>query len=192
MESKFLSRRRLLHCAVAGIVSVAGIGCFLQAYKRNALDIVKYPDSLLRKVSEPIRDIDQRTIDLSQQMIDTLRHKTLLDIFASGSLPRGLAAPQVGVLKRLIVCGVHGDIKVFVNPQIIEKRGEYLSREGCLSLPEHQRTIVQRSNFLEVQYRSLDNREKVIEVKGRYAASMAHEIDHINGVLYIDLPEVEV
>ena len=108
------------------------------------------------------------------------------DIFSKVSIPRGLAAPQVGVSKRLVVCGLHGDLKVMINPRILEKRGTYESSEGCLSLRTGKVNQVNRPAYIKFQYTDLDNRERILEVRNRDAALIEHEIDHLDGVLNVD------
>ena len=73
-----------------------------------------------------------------------------------------------------------------VNPEILEKKGSYDSEEYCMSLPQHRRRTVKRSNFVKVRYLGLDNRENILAANGPSAALLEHEIDHLNGVLYID------
>jgi peptide deformylase len=97
-----------------------------------------------------------------------------------------LAAPQIGIQKRMIVCGLSGEIKILINPQIVEKKGTYANNEYCLSLPQHDRKMITSSQYVRVKYRSLENTEKIIGAQNRSAALLEHEIDHLNGVLYID------
>ncbi len=97
-----------------------------------------------------------------------------------------MAAPQLGVAKRLIVCGLYGEIKVLVNPHVIESKGTYTSLETCLSVPTPKGAKLNRPGFIKVRYTGLDHQETVLAAAGEYAALLAHEIDHLNGVLYID------
>ena len=172
---------------MAGLFGGTGIYAFLNAYrKNNVLDIVAYPDPALRKVSTPVDRIDDAVISVANAMIDTLRFKAPFEFFLHASLYKGLSAPQIGIQKRLIVCGIYGDVRAIVNPEIIAKKGSYYSQEYCMSLPRHRRRTIKRSNFVKVGYLGLDNREKILAANGPSAALLEHEIDHLNGVLYID------
>ena len=73
-----------------------------------------------------------------------------------------------------------------INPEILEKKGSYDSKEYCMSLPRHRRRIVKRSNWVKIRYLGLDNRENILNAKGPSAALLQHEIDHLNGVLFVD------
>ena len=119
-------------------------------------------------------------------MIAILRYKAPLEFFAKGSLYKGLAAPQVGIQKRLIVCGLHGEIKILINPEILEQSGTYSNSEYCLSLPRYDRKTIKRSQNVTVNYKTLENTEKILIAKNSSAALLQHEIDHLDGVLYID------
>ena len=119
-------------------------------------------------------------------MISILRHKAPLEFFTRGSLYKGLAAPQIGIQKRLIVCGLYGEIKILINPEILEQSGTYADSEYCLSLPGHDRKTIQRSQNITVKYKTPENTEKILAAKNSAAALLQHEIDHLNGVLYID------
>ena len=119
-------------------------------------------------------------------MIATLQSLAVTDFFFHGSLPRGLAATQVGVPKRLFVCGINGKIKVLINPKIIERMGTYISHEGCLSLPGQKEKSLKRSAYVKLKYKDLKNRERTLVARNRYAALVEHEIDHLNGIMNID------
>jgi peptide deformylase len=172
---------------MAGLIGGTGIYALLNNYrKNNVLDIVAYPDPALRKVSTYIDRIDGAVISLVNAMIDTLRFKAPFEFFLHASLYKGLSAPQIGIQKRLIVCGLYGETRAMVNPEILEKKGSYDSEEYCMSLPQHRRQTVKRSNDVKVRYQGLDNSEIILDAKGSSAALLEHEIDHLNGVLYID------
>ncbi len=180
-------RRKFIKLAMAGLVGGTGIYALLNDYrKKNILDIVAYPDPALRKVSTPIDRIDDAVISMADAMIDTLRFKAPFEFFLHASLYKGLSAPQIGIQKRLIVCGLYGEVRAIVNPEILEKKGSYDSEEYCMSLPRHRRQTVKRSNYAKVRYLGLDNRENILDAKGPSAALLEHEIDHLNGMLYID------
>jgi len=154
----------------------------------DILSIVSFPDPLLRKAALPVTEFDDSLTKLGRNMITTLKYQVYKGLWRGGSLSKGLAAPQVGISKRIIVGSLYGTIQVMVNPEIIAKSGSYLSEEGCLSLPNHARRVLKRSQEVEVRYYDIRGKEKKIELKARFAAAMEHEIDHLNGVLYIDKP----
>ena len=183
-----LSKKDFLTFGIIATAVVLGAFVFLFSYKnsRNVLQIVEFPYPTLREVSPPIEQIDSSVISISNDMVATLRYQTLVDVFSKKTIPRGLAAPQVGVLKRLIVCGLHGEIKVLINPRILEKTGRYESNEGCLSVHGGEVKQIKRSAYIKLQYTGLDNREKILVVRNRNAALLEHEIDHLNGVLNVD------
>ena len=183
-----MTRRSLLKLGLFGVVAAAGGAGFLKIYKHctGVQEIFAYPDPSLRKISTPVDVIDDKILLLSQQMIATLRYCSLIGFFQEAFLGRGLAASQVGVSKRLIVCGLYGKITVLINPEIIESGGAYSGYENCLSLPNFDRKKISRPDFIKVKYRGLDNKEYVQSAAKGYAALLAHEIDHLNGTLYID------
>ncbi len=184
----FMKRRDLLKFGLFSALAAAGGAGFLKIYKYHlgVNEITEYPAPILRKVSTPVEVIDDEIVSLGHRMISTLRYNSLIDFFTKAMLNRGLAAPQVGVPKRLIVCGLYGGIKVLINPEIVEKRGVYSGYETCLSLPSHDRKMINRPGFIKVKFRGLDDTENVLKAAKGYAALLAHEIDHLNGILYID------
>ena len=169
------------------MVAAGGSG-FLKIYKHTAGvgKIVEYPAPILRKVCAPVAVIDDSILSLIRRMIATLRYRSLVGFFSRAFLSRGLAAPQFGVAKRLVVCGIHGEIKVLINPQVVARQGVYSGYESCLSVPHHDRATVKRPAFIKVRYRGLDNKPGELAAAKEYAALVAHEIDHLNGILYID------
>jgi len=189
----FMKRRDLLKFGLFSVLAAAGGTGFLKLYKYNlgVRKITEYPAPILRKVSTPVEVINDKIISLSRQMISTLRYNSLIDFFTKAMLNRGLSAPQVGVPKRLIVCGLYGKIKVLINPKIVEKRGIYSGYETCLSLPSHGRKIINRPAYIKVKFKELDDTENILEAAKGYAALLTHEIDHLNGTLYIDYKDGE-
>jgi len=145
------------------------------------LEIKTYPSKVLKEKAEPVREIGKDIQKLIDDMIETM--------YAAPGI--GLAAPQVGVPKRLIVIDVSlrdkekPPLVVLINPEIINADGEIESEEGCLSLPDYT-TTVRRAE--RVVARGLDRKGKSIEIEGQGLLSRAlqHEIDHVNGVLLID------
>ena len=143
----------------------------------SILPILTFPNSLLRKKAKPIKIIDNELKDLIVNMTDTLKQ-------AQGV---GLAANQVGVLKRLCIIksSPDEDYKAYINPEIIKKTGTRFVNEGCLSFPEYN-GIVKRSISITARY--LDETGGKIKITADELLSQAleHEIDHLNGILFID------
>lgn len=140
------------------------------------LKIVKIGDPVLRAVSRPVEKITPRTIQLLDDMIETMRA-------ADGV---GLAAPQVGILRRIVVIETPEEgLFELINPKIIAYAGEQRSEEGCLSIP-NKFGITVRPMYVTV--RALNRKGETIEVNGSglLAKAFCHEIDHLDGKLYID------
>ena len=141
------------------------------------LDIKKAGDLVLKQQAQPIERIDKTIRTLLDDMAETMYK-------ANGV---GLAAPQVGILKRIIVIDLYDDkgpIKL-VNPVIIKEKGEQEVEEGCLSFPNQYAKIIRP---MEVKVKALnENGEEIkISAKGLLAQALAHEIDHLDGILFID------
>ncbi len=174
--------------AGAGLFGSTGMFSFSSYYKQkhDIVDILEYPNPILRGVSQPIDSFDDTTVTLANSMIAILQYNAPFTFLLRGSLYRGLAAPQIGIQRRMIVCGLGGEIKILINPEIIAKRGTYTNSEYCMSLPQYERKHITRSQYVRVKYKSLENTEKIISAHNSYAGLLEHEIDHLNGVLYID------
>ena len=147
------------------------------------LNIVKMGDETLRKVCRPVEQITPRILTLLDDMIETMRA-------ADGC---GLAAPQVGVLRRIAVVEVEpGEVIELINPKIIFYAGEQQEQEGCLSIPGRW-GITKRPRHVTV--RATNRRGEVFEVTGSdlLARALCHEIDHLDGKLFVDcmIKEVE-
>lgn len=140
--------------------------------------IRKIGDEILRKKSRKIENIDDRLKILADDMAETMYH-------ANGV---GLAAVQVGVLKRLVVIDVGEGLIKLVNPQILETEGEVVDIEGCLSLPG-TRENVKRPSKVKVKALDMEGKETVIEGSDFFARALCHEIDHLDGILFIDKAE---
>ena len=133
-------------------------------------------DEILRKKSREVPLVDDRIRTLMNDMVETM--------YANDGV--GLAAPQVGILKRVIVIDVEdGNIYKMANPKIISESGEEAAEEGCLSVPE-KRGLVVRPMKVVVEYTDENNQAKKLEAEGLLARAICHEIDHLNGVLFID------
>ncbi len=150
------------------------------------LNLVYYPDPLLRKIARPVLEFNDALVDLGNKLQATLNYQVYKGLLLGASLSKGLAAPQIGFSKRIIIGSLYGRIRLMVNPEIIEKSGSYISKERCLSLPSHPEKKVRRSQNVFIRYFDLQGNENNIVLKARFAASFQHELDHLNGVLYID------
>ena len=138
-------------------------------------------DEILTKISKPVTSMTKRTEDLIEDMIETM--------YSADGV--GLAAPQVGVLKRVVVIDVseEGDEPiVLINPEVLETSGEQTGNEGCLSVPG-KTGVVTRPNYAKVKALNEDMEEYIIEGEGLLARALLHEIDHLNGVLYVEKVE---
>ena len=138
------------------------------------LHILTEEEPRLKKISRPVDEITDRIKTLLDDMVETMRR-------ADGV---GLAAPQVGVLRRIVVCEVEeGEVIELINPEIIAQSGSQTGREGCLSLPGKQ-GIVTRPSYVKV--RALDRNGVMREYEGTelLARCFCHEIDHLDGILY--------
>ena len=141
-----------------------------------ALRIIKVDgDPVLRKKSREVEKIDDRILTLLEDMEETMRDEDGI----------GLAAPQVGILRRVIVIDIGEGILKIVNPEIVEEEGEIVDVEGCLSVPGLAGTV-SRPERVKLQYINENNEEMELEATGVLARAICHEVDHLNGVLYID------
>ena len=143
------------------------------------LEIKIYPDPVLRKKARPVEKIGIDEQKLAYDMIETMRS-------AKGV---GLAAPQIGVSKRIIVVeDVEGDNKVvltLINPKITQRKGKVKFCEGCLSLPGISSDVM-RAEFITVEAQNLDGDLLKINAEGLLARIIQHETDHLDGIVFID------
>ena len=136
-------------------------------------------DDILRKKCKEVKEMTDRTRTLIDDMFDTMYE-------ANGV---GLAAPQVGILKRLVVIDVDYEHPyVLINPVIVEKDGEQTGDEGCLSLPGKVATVT-RPNHVICKCLNEDMEEIEIEGEGLLARAICHELDHLDGILYKDVAD---
>jgi len=143
------------------------------------LTIRTVPEPILRQKSKRVKSIDGSIRKLVADMMETMHA-------ASGV---GLAAPQVGIPLRVIVIGMPGEEDfVLINPEVVRKNGERLVTEGCLSVPGYFGEIP-RAQRVTVKGKDLSGKEVRIKAEELLAQALEHEIDHINGVLYIDYLE---
>jgi peptide deformylase len=143
--------------------------------------LIILPDPVLRQVSSPIAQVDDAVRKLSDDMLETMYD-------APGI---GLAAIQVGIPKQMLVIDLHkeGEEKqpqIFINPEILRSSDERSAyEEGCLSIPDYY-AEVERPAKVTVKYVDISGKEQIVEAEGLLATCLQHEIDHLNGVLFID------
>lgn len=138
-------------------------------------------DPILRKKSRKVAEINERIKEVVNDMIETMYE-------ADGV---GLAAPQIGILRRIIVMDVGKGPIVLINPVILKTAGSQIGLEGCLSLPGVNEEV-ERPNYVQVKYFDLKGRAKVIEGEELLARAICHEIDHLEGVLFTDKVQKEI
>ena len=144
-----------------------------------------YPDPILKQVAEPVEEIDESVVAVVQDLVDTM-----LD--AGHSV--GVAAPQIGVLQRVMVVDVsssklgrdnnHGLLEM-VNPEIIERSGSKMMREGCMSVPDYTGNVT-RAEHIVIEFTNRNGQLRVIEASGFEAVAIQHELDHLDGLLFLD------
>lgn len=132
-------------------------------------------DEILRKRCRKVDNIDKRLLTLIEDMKETMYK-------ADGV---GLAAPQIGILKRMAVIDIGEGPIVIINPEIIETKGSYIDIEGCLSIPGRQGTV-ERPEKVKVKALNERGEEIIIEGEGLLARAFCHEIDHLDGILFVD------
>ena len=143
----------------------------------SLLPIIEIPDPVLRKRARKVRRIDKSILKLANNMVDTLRE--------AGGV--GLAANQVGKLQRIIVIQLPDecDARIYVNPEIVKIEGQREVEEGCLSIPGYRGKILRS---VTIKFGALDHSSKRIRIDadGLLAQAIEHEVDHLNGILFID------
>ena len=138
-------------------------------------------DSILRKICKPVTEMTPRLSQLIDDMFDTMYE-------ANGV---GLAAPQVGIVKRIVVIDIGEGPIVLINPEILETSGEQTGDEGCLSVPGMAGQVT-RPNYVKVKAMDEDMNEVIYEGTELLARAFCHEIDHLDGKMYTDLVEGEL
>ena len=138
-------------------------------------------DPVLTKISRPVDKMTPRIQDLITDMLDTMYE----------AMGVGLAAPQVGILKRIVVIDVGDGPIILINPEIIEKSGEQTGDEGCLSVPGMSGQVT-RPDQVKVKALNEDMEEVVYEGEGLLARAFCHELDHLDGHVYTELVEGEL
>lgn len=145
-------------------------------------NVRKIGDPVLNKVCKEVREVNDRTRELIDDMFDTMYE-------ADGV---GLAAPQVGILKRIVVIDVTGEDPILlINPEILSIDGEQTGYEGCLSVPG-KTGVVTRPNHVKVKAYNADMEEFTLEGEELLARAICHELDHLDGKLYVDRVEGEL
>ena len=147
------------------------------------LDIITYPNKLLRTKSKTVLDFDTTLHTTLDSMYETMINK--------GGV--GLAAIQVGIAKRMLIINLPREDKILhkedlleiINPEILIADGEILFQEGCLSVPNFYE-MIQRFNFVRLKYCDRFGNEQILEAEDYLAVAIQHEIDHLNGVLFVD------
>lgn len=139
-------------------------------------NIIVEGDPILRKKCREVEKVDDKIRMILDDMVETMHE-------ANGV---GLAAPQIGILRRMFVVETEpGEIYYVVNPKIIEQEGVQVGEEGCLSVPDYAGTV-ERPQRIKIQALDRDGNEQVIEAEDFLAVAMCHENDHLEGILYVD------
>jgi peptide deformylase len=140
------------------------------------LKIISFGDHVLRQPAKPVTVFHKKLHALIDSIAETLHN-------CDGGA--ALAANQVDVLKRITVINYQGEYFELINPEIIYSEGEQTDMEGCLSFPGYY-GLVKRFNLVKVKYLDRNGKENVIERTGKLARCIQHEVDHLNGVLFVD------
>ena len=138
-------------------------------------------DPILRKKSRDVKEVTDRMRELMNDMVETMNENDGV----------GLAAPQVGVLRRVIVVDDGNGPMKLINPELFDKEGKQLDTEGCLSVPNRLGEVC-RPEKLRVRYMDEEGREKTLEAEGLLARILCHEVDHLDGILFTDIMEKEI
>lgn len=142
--------------------------------------VVKIPDPVLRSVACDVGKLGKKQLALIDDMIRIMK-------LANGV---GLAAPQIGILQRIIVIAPDGMKPMpLINPKVVKAEGEFIGQEGCLSIPGLYGDV-KRPEFVEVEAIDRRGREIVIEMEGMPAKVVQHEIDHLDGILFVDKVDI--
>ncbi|MEG0379298.1 MAG: peptide deformylase [Eubacterium sp.] len=132
-------------------------------------------DPILRKQTREITEINDRIVELQQDMLDTMYDQEGV----------GLAAPQVGILKKLVVIDVGEGPMTLINPVITKEEGSIIEEEACLSFPEKSGKV-ERPECVIVEYTDMDGERYEMECHELLARAVCHEVDHLNGIIFLD------
>ena len=138
-------------------------------------NIVQDGDGILRKRAKEVAEINDHIRMILDDMIETMREKNGV----------GIAAPQVGILKRMFIAEVDGELIEMINPEILETEGSQSEDEGCLSVPGYIGTV-ERPAYIKMKGLDRDGQEVVYEGTGFLPIVLSHEYDHLDGILYTD------
>ena len=138
-------------------------------------NIVKQGDEILAKKAREVSEVDDRIRVILDDMVETMRH-------ADGV---GLAAPQVGILRQILVIEVDGELIELINPVLLESEGIQVGEEGCLSVPGYTGTV-ERPAYVKMKGLNRNGKEIITEGRELKAIALCHEYDHLNGVLFVD------
>ena len=147
------------------------------------MDIVIYPDSKLRKTSLEVVEFGSYVSEKLDMMYEIMLDKNGV----------GIAAVQVGILERMFIVNIPREDKIqykedlieIINPRVLESSGEIIFQEGCLSIPGYYEDVV-RANNIKIEFFDREGRKRVLEVCGYLSVAIQHEIDHLDGLLFID------
>lgn len=148
------------------------------------MDILTYPDERLKQLSETVDAIDRELLDFIHELEQTR---------LAGPGAVGIAAPQVNVFRRVVIVDVsnmkkpvdnHGHM-IMINPEITEWEGMAMGREGCLSVPDFTGNVI-RAERIQLNYLDVDGQSREIETSGFEARAIQHEMDHLDGLLFLD------
>lgn len=138
-------------------------------------NIVIEGDEILRKRAREVPEINERICMILDDMLETMREQDGV----------GLAAPQVGILKRIFIVEIEGQLIELINPEILETDGVQSEDEGCLSVPGMVGTV-ERPAYIKIKGLRRDGQEVTCEGRGLLAIALSHEYDHLEGILYTD------
>lgn len=141
----------------------------------SKLQIMIAGDPVLRDVAKPVERIDKKLHRLLKDMAETM--------YAADGV--GLAAPQVGVSKRIVVIDVGDGLYELINPVIVKKEGQVLGSEGCLSVPDYEGEV-ERAEYVECEFTDKTGQRMLLSASGLLAVCIQHELDHLDGILFID------
>ena len=139
------------------------------------MNIREMGDPVLRSCSKPVEEITDKTIELLENMKETMYD-------ADGI---GLAAPQVGILQRIFIVDVNNQLIEFINPEIVSTEGKTIMEEACLSIPGESGSVI-RAEKVKIKGLNRNGKEIELEAEGLLARALQHEFDHLNGKLFVD------